>query len=226
MLHLMKLELKKFPPRKYILLSLFAIAASMFFTFAALNDSGHLDNRTTYMSAITEVGLIFAAIYILFFAVMNATIVVNEYEWKTIQIMFTYPLNRKMLIAAKLFLITGFAAVSMCAGYLCCGSFLVFMDAKWDLLEGSFEIAVLGQWVTTAASTMVVCCALGLWSFAVGMFTKSVPATIVSAILFFLLRQIVFASTDIYYDTPMEIVLVLLITAGLLIYVFQRKIQE
>ena len=100
------------------------------------------------------------------------------------------------------------------------------MDAKWNLLEGSFQMAVLGQWVVAAASTMIVCCALGLWSFAVGMFTKSVPATIVSAILFFLLRQIVFASTDIYYDTPMEIVLVLFITAGLLLYIFQRKIQE
>lgn len=226
MLHLLKLELKKFPPRKYILLSLIAIAASMFFTFVALNDSAHSDNKTTYMSAINEVGLIYAATYILFFAVMNATIVVNEYERKTIWLMFTYPLDRKMLIAAKLLLITGFSAVSMCVGYLCCGSFLVFMDARWDLLEGSFEIAVLRQWAAMAATTMIVCCALGTWSFAVGMFTKSVPATIVSAILFFLLRQMIFASTDIYYDTPAEIAIVLLITAGLLLYVFQRKIQE
>ena len=100
MAHLMKLELKKIHFLRYIFISIAAIILSMFFVFVALNDTS--DNAYTFESAFRAVQLIFAFVYVIFFAVLVSALIISEYNNKTILLMFTYPIDRKKLIISKL----------------------------------------------------------------------------------------------------------------------------
>lgn len=62
------------------------------------------------------------------FAVLAVIYIVNEYTHKTILVMFSYPLDRRKLILAKLLLITALVMCSMILGYICCSVFIVIVD--------------------------------------------------------------------------------------------------
>lgn len=225
--HLMKLELRKVPFGKYVMLAGLLIAGAMFFIFVSLQD----DSRTahTYEEAFRTVEMLFAMEFILFFAVLNAALVISEYNNRTILLMFTYPVDKKKVIAAKLFVNTLFITACMFVGYVLCGLFLIWLDGRLDLLEGEFTVALLAGadgWAARALMTTVVFCCMGLWTFAAGMLRKSVTVTIVSAVLCIFWRQLVIASSP----QPRESVGVMLaevgITAIVVWYSFRKKITE
>ena len=224
MAHLMKLELKKIHFLNYILIVVFSILASMFFITVALNDSS--PGTDTFATAFRVIEMIFAFVFVILFSVLNASIVMNEYNNKTILIMFSYPVDRNRLIMAKLLLITLFVAFSKLAGYAACGSFIVGMDYRFDWIEGDFGLPVLRHWINRALSTTFVFCNLGLWTFAAGMWKKSVPMTIVSSVLFIYLRQIVVASTENYQESIGFLIAVALITSLTMWYTFVKKVAQ
>ena len=225
--HLMRLELKKVHFKNYILLSVMAIAAAMFFVFVSLHDTSTL--MKTYEDTFRTLEMLFASEFIVFFAVLNGALVISEYNNKTILLMFTYPVDKKKVIAAKLLVNTSFIAVSMLVGYAAGGLFIVWFDRKSDLLSGEFSTALLtgaDGWILRAFVTTVVFCCLGLWTFAAGMVKKSVTVTIVSAIFCVFLRQLVVASSAETRESIGVMLAALAVTAALLWYTFAKKITE
>lgn len=222
--HLMRLELKKTPFGKYILLSALAIVLGLFFLFVSLTDSS--DTVHDFENAFQTAEMIFSCIFIVFFAVLNGALIISEYNNRTILLMFTYPVDKKLMIVAKLMVITLFIAVSLSVGYLCCGLFLAGIDRAFDLLADAFSGAVLCYFVVRAATTIVVYCCLGLWTFAAGMHRKSVTVTIVSSLLFIFLRQVVVASGKEPRESLGVMLVLITITALALWYTFRRKITE
>lgn len=170
MIHLMKLEMQKIGLKKYVLYSLVGIIVSMFFVFVGLNDS--TTGKYSYETAFTMVGLMFCFYYIILFSVMVVTYIVNEYNHKTILVMFSYPVDRRKLILAKLLLITLLVATSMIIGYICCGAFLVLVDKYLGLIRGDFEVSVLFSWLPTALKSVITFSAFGVGTFVVGMIKK------------------------------------------------------
>ncbi|HIX29064.1 MAG TPA: ABC transporter permease [Candidatus Blautia stercoravium] len=224
MTHLMKLELKKVGLKKYVLFSTVGILISMFFLFVGLNDSSTI--KSSYETAFSTVGLIFCFYYIILFSVLVATYIVNEYNHKTILVMFSYPIDRRKLIIAKLLLITLLVMFSMIIGYICCGTFIVVADKYWGLIEGKFEISVLSYWIPTALKAIITFCTLGVGTFVVGMVKKSVPMTIVSAILFCYIRQFYIAGMDLYQENWLFVIGVLVITVIGVCYTLTCKIDR
>lgn len=224
MIHLMKLELKKQPFRRYVLTSAAAILLSMYFIFIALNDTSSSAN--TFASTFRVVQLIFAFVYVIFFAVLVSAMVISEYNNGTILLLFTYPIDRRKIILAKLFVITLFIAASIAVGYLCCSLFILGIDRQFDLIDGTFSLDILKSWVCAALSSTLVFCCLGLWSFAVGMIKKSVSATIVSSVLFIYLRQFVVAASENYQENVWVVLAVLALSFLALRYTFAKKILQ
>lgn len=222
--HLMKLELKKNHIGKYILIVVLSILASMFFVFVALHDSSESADTFTHTLRVME--MIFVFIFVILFSVLNASIIINEYNNKTILILFSYPVDRRKVMISKLILITLFVSISLLVGYVFCGSFVVGMDYCFDWIEGEFQLSILRNWICRAISTTIVFCNLGLWTFAVGMWKKSVPMTIVSSMPFIFIRQIVVASTEGYQENIWFILLTLVITLLTLWYTFEKKVEE
>lgn len=222
--HLIRLELKKTPVRNYILFSVLAIVLGMFFLLASLTDSS--DTVHDFDNAFRSAEMIFSFIFIVFFAVLNGALVISEYNNRTILLMFTYPVNKKKLIAAKLLLITLFIAISLGIGYVCCSLFLVWIDRKFDLLADTFSGAVLEYFVVRSLTTIVVFSCLGLWTFAAGMLRKSVTVTIISSLFFIFLRQLIIASCKEPRESPVMVLSVLMITAAALWYAFKKTVTE
>ena len=98
MTHLMRLELKKVGLKKYVIFSMIGIFISMYFLFVGLNDSSTI--KSNYETAFSTVGMIFCVYYITLFSVLVATYIINEYNHKTILVMFSYPIDRRKLMIA------------------------------------------------------------------------------------------------------------------------------
>lgn len=222
--HLMKLELKKVHFKNYILLSTLMIALSMFFVFVSLNDTS--EHVRTYENTFRTVEMIFAFTFIILFSALNSVLVISEYNNRTILLMFTYPVDKKKVIAAKILIISLFISVSMIVGYILCSFFIVGVDRRFDLLEGEFSASVLKGWMLRAIVTIIVFCCLGLWTLAAGMIRKSVVVTVVSSVVFIFLRQIVIASSKSQQENIWVVLFTAGITAVAMWYMFAKKITE
>ncbi|MCI8928958.1 MAG: ABC transporter permease subunit [Lachnospiraceae bacterium] len=213
MMHLMKLELRKVGLKKYIMIAIAGILISMYFLLVGLNDSSTV--RDSYETAFTMVGMIFCFYYVTLFSVLVSSYIVNEYNHKTILILFSYPIGHKKLMAAKLLLITLLVTVSMTIGYICCGLLIIMADQYFGIIKGEFEISVLFYWIPTALKAIITFCALGVGTFVAGMIKKSVPMTIVSAMLFCYIRQFYIAGRNLHgEDWPFVIGVVAVTMAG------------
>lgn len=221
---LMKLELKKVHFGKYILLSALMIVLSMYFVFVALYDSS--GTARTYDNTFRTVEMIFAFVFIIFFAVLVSALVISEYNNRTILLMFTYPVDKKKVILSKLLVVMLFITASMIVGYVFCGLFIVGIDRRFDLLEGEFTVAVFRNWIIQAAVTLLVFDCLGLWTFAAGMVKKSVTVTIVSSMVFIFLRQIVITASENQRESIGVVLVTVGITAAVMWYTFSKKIME
>lgn len=224
MAHLIKLEFRKLPFMRYLLISAFLMLLGMFFVFVASNDSSA--GRHTYGDAFRTVEMIFLILYVIFFAVLNVAMVLSEYSSRTILLMFTYPIDKRKLILAKLVIITGFIAASMLLGYVLCGSFIVLLDSRFDMIQGDFSREILAGWLWGAAATTIVFCCLGLLSFAAGMIKKSPTVAFVSSVILIFLRQAAVTADGSGEESAYLVLAALAVTAAALWYVFSRKITQ
>ena len=224
MTHLIKLELKKIHFWRYVLISAASIMLGMFFLFVALNDAS--DRPRTFEDSFRTVQMIFAFVYVIFFGVLVSTMVISEYNNKTILLMFTYPVDKKKIIVSKLMVITLFMAVSILIGYVCCSLFIVGLDCWSDLIVGEFSSEILRNWIAAALSSTIAFCCLGLWTFVVGMVKKSVAVTIVSSVIFIFLRQLVIASSENYQENVWIVLASIIITLFALRYTFTKQITQ
>ena len=165
-------------------------------------------------------------IFLVYSSVLTARLVIGEYNQGTITIMFSYPLNRKHLIASKLIIIMAYTAISMVVGYLLCSVYLIVADRTFDMLEGSFQFSMLQTWIPTAAITIVVCTILSLWPFIIGMIRKSVPTTIITSLLVIVLRQVVITQNPTNQETLLQLLIVAVITFALSLLIFRKKVSQ
>ena len=224
MTHLMKLELKKVGFLKYILFSILGIILGMFFILVGLNDTS--TSIYDYDVTFQMIGLIFCFYYIILFSLLVVAYILSEYSHKTILVMFSYPVERKKLILAKLSLITSLMLLSMIIGYICCGLFIILIDKYFNLVVGDFHMSILSKWIPSALKTILMFCSLGLWTFIIGMLKKSVPMTIVSDIVLCYIRQFILAGTNIPEETWFLVIAVMLITMIGVSYSLAHKVNQ
>lgn len=227
MAHLIKLELKKFGITRNIIFTVVAILFSILF-ITVLWDSMTDPQQTkdTFKSTYLVIGLLMSFIFLVYSSVLTARLVIGEYSQRTIMIMFSYPLNRKQLIASKLIIIMLYTAISITVGYICCAGYIILADRYFDLLDDTFQLSLLQTWIPMAISTIIVCTILSLWPFVIGMIRKSIPATIVSSMFVILFRQIIISNNATNQETLLQILLVCAITVALTIVIFQKKVPQ
>lgn len=228
MAHLLKLELKKFRITRNIVFTFVAILFSILFMTVSLVDSMTDPEQTkdTFESMFTIVGLLMSFIFLVYSSVLTARLVIGEYNQGTITIMFSYPLNRKYLIASKLIIIMVYTAISMIVGYFLCSFYLIIADRYFDMLEGTFQLSFLQTWIPTALITVVACTILSLWSFIIGMIHKSVPTTIITSLIVIVLRQVVIAKNSTNQESLLQLLLVFVITLAISLIIFRKKVSQ
>lgn len=228
MTHLIKLELKKFGITRNIIFTFAAILFSILFITVSLWDSMTDSEQTkdTFESTFLVIGLLISFIFLVYSSVLTARLVIGEYNQRTITIMFSYPLNRKKLIASKLIIIMIYTAISIMIGYICCCTYIILADRYFDMLEGSFQISLLQTWIPMAITTVIVCTALSLWPFIIGMIRKSVHTTIVTSLIVIVFRQVIISQNTTNQESLLQIPLVAVITFVAALFIFKRKVSE
>ena len=182
--------------------------------------------KDTFDSMFTVVGLLMSFIFLVYSSVLTARLVIGEYNLGTITIMFSYPLNRKHLIASKLIIIMAYTAISMAVGYLLCSVYLIVADRTFDMLEGSFQLSMLQTWIPTAVIIIVVCTILTLWPFIIGMIRKPVPTTIITSLIVIVLRQVIITQNPTNQETLLQLLIVAVITFALSLLIFRKKVSQ
>lgn len=228
MTHLIKLELKKFGITRNIIFTFAAILFSILFITVSLWDSMTDSEQTkdTFESTFLVIGLLISFIVLVYSSVLTARLVIGEYNQRTITIMFSYPLNRKKLIASKLIIIMIYTAISIMIGYICCCTYIILADRYFDMLEGSFQISLLQTWIPMAITTVIVCTVLSLWPFIIGMIRKSVHTTIVTSLIVIVFRQVIISQNTTNQESLLQIPLVAVITFVAALFIFKRKVSE
>ncbi|MFJ3390487.1 ABC transporter permease [Lysinibacillus sp. NPDC086135] len=185
MLHLLKLEMKKFNLGWYVKGAMIAnimITAVVCSVIFIAQKEGDIP-ISTYEEVNVLIGASVRATFIVFASVLIAKLVIEEYKNRTMLIMFTYPVSRKKLIASKLTLIAFLTFMTtMMSNIVVAGLFLIintyFPIVPFTITASQFigEAINIVPFAIAATGTSLI-------PFYFGMRNYSVPATIGSSLL-------------------------------------------
>lgn len=185
MLKLMKLEMRKHKINGIIrgaLITNLITLAFLFLIILAEKSEGNVA-FTDYPTAFSVIGTFSKLTFTIFAGVLIARFIIDEFNHKTITVLFMYPINRKRLLTAKLAIVVIFTFLSilltdLVVAFLFCtlSSFYSFIP---DTLTGTKVVNFLISSILDAFAFSGV----GLIPLYFGMRKKSVPATIVSSVV-------------------------------------------
>lgn len=185
MLKLMKLEMKKVKIGGYIKGALIAniviIAILAIMIFASINE-GDIE-FTSFTFTFSIVDTMVKSTFIVFASVLIARFIIEEYKKNTITLLFMYPINRKKLIIAKLLIVVLFTFVSTVLSNIFIDFVLCITNNFYKFTIDKLTIALIINNFMTIGINALASTGMGLIPLYFGMRKKSVPATIVSAIL-------------------------------------------
>ncbi|UQZ35832.1 ABC transporter permease [Paenibacillus sp. PK3_47] len=181
MLKLMRLELRKNKTSwiKGILIVNLAILA--FMTLVIFTEEGEF---STFTDVFEGLYVFVNGTFIIYASVLLAKLVIDEFKNNTITVLFMYPISRKKLISAKLMIVFLFTLISIFASDIILSVLLGGIDYYVkDVIQGQLTAQMLLTELPSIALDAVYAAGIGLIPLFFGMRKKSVPATIVTAIL-------------------------------------------
>lgn len=189
MFHLMILELRKHNIRPFVL-AVLIIAITMLgflylFAYAPLLEPDDEDMAifSGYRNLIPLFGVLNMAVFCVLSAVMYTRFIIEDYTGKRVILLFSYPVSRHRLMLSKL-CIVGLFTVSMMlisniAVYLIFGISEQFMQ----LVNERFTFSIFLHAVETTFIMSLVAAGIGIAALGVGFIRRSMPTTIISAVL-------------------------------------------
>lgn len=137
-------------------------------------------NFTEFMSLAN----IFVRItFVVFSSIIISRLVIDEYRSKTIQLLFTYPLQRKKVIQAKLMIVLSFCFSCVVISTLIIEGLTVVLNPTLHLFETPVS---MGEMLATIPSILIasaMTAGLSLIPLYFGMRKKSTATTITSAVI-------------------------------------------
>ncbi len=185
MLHLMKLELKKFKlgwyVKRAIIANIVILALMIFVSIIAQveGDAEIRDPETILLMASTIV----RATFIVFGSVLIARLIIGEYKNKTILLMFSYPINRKKMMASKLAITAIVTFISVVLSNILVVGVFFGIDSYFSILPNSFTVDQLMQEGIKLVPLAIATAGMSLIPLYFGMRKRSVPTTIVSSLI-------------------------------------------
>ncbi|SMF91342.1 ABC-2 family transporter protein [Paenibacillus uliginis N3/975] len=225
MLKLMKLELKKHKMGWYwkgALIASFLIIV-LIGLISYVEEQDLKEAFSTFDEMFTAMSVMVRVVFVIFAAVLIGKLIINEYNNKTISIMFTYPVPRKKLIAAKLLLIMGITFITILISNVTVIAVFIALNSVLHIIPGtpSMELLInegiqmLIQGLSAAGISMI--------PLYFGMRKKSVAATIVSS---FILITLLNNNGGFYISSFIVIPITLGIIGLLIAYMSFRNVEN
>lgn len=185
MLHLMKLELKKFKLGWYVKRAIIAnivILALMIFVSIIAQVEGDAEIRNPE-TILLMASTIVRATFIVFGSVLIARLIIGEYKNKTILLMFSYPINRKKMMASKLAIAAIVTFITVIVSNILVVGVFFGIDSYFSILPNSSTVDQLMQEGIKLVPLAIATAGMSLIPLYFGMRKRSVPTTIVSSLI-------------------------------------------
>jgi ABC-type transport system involved in multi-copper enzyme maturation permease subunit len=225
MRRLLRLEIKKANLKKYIIAAIVCIAFILLFMTVSIVDT--LAHPTTQVkdsfdSMIRMASLLVTGTFLVFSSVMYVDTTISGYKNRTVLILFSYPIKRERLIAAKMILVSVFTAIAIFTGFLCSMAYLVFVESHFDALLNSVTSANLQFGLLKAFEWTLLGVILSLIPFGVGMLRKSTSTAIVCAFILIVLMQPIMGRATVG-EFLLKTIVALIISASISVYALRRS---
>ncbi|WP_052947849.1 ABC transporter permease [Aneurinibacillus tyrosinisolvens] len=226
MRRLMKLEIKKFKLFSYvkgIVISNLAIMAMLCLVYFADKSEGRIPFES-YEMAFGVIGSLVRGVFIIFASVLIARIIIDEYRTKSITLLFMYPIKRQRMMAAKLALVAGFTFLTIFLSNIVIGTIFYAVDSYVHFVPKELTGQVLGKNFLIMTLSAIACAGTSLVPLYFGMRKKSVPATIVAAILLVSFTNSSSNTSSLVFTIAIPIVLALI--GGFIAYLSIRNVEK
>lgn len=184
MLKLIRLEMRKNKInllRAVLITDLAILLFMILVVFSGIDDASDFN---TYADVFEGLHVFVKVTFLIFGSVLISKLVIDEYKNNTITVLFMYPIPRKKLMAAKLIIVSLFIMVMIFVSNVVMSAALVGFDHYIkDAITGEVTLKLITEQLAIAGSDAVYSAGIGLIPLFFGMRKKSVPATIVSAVL-------------------------------------------
>ncbi len=137
----------------------------------------------TYPEMFEGVYVFTKAAFIIFASVLLGKLVIEEYKNNTITVLFMYPIPRKKLMIAKILIVFVFTLISVLLSDIVISAILVSINSFVHVVPGQLQMSMLPSQLIRIGTDAIYAAGIALIPLYFGMRKKSVPATIVSAVL-------------------------------------------
>ena len=183
------MELKKNKISTYIIagiiIAITILGFLFLFAYAPLIEPNDKDMQifSGYNNLIPLFGVFNMAVFCVMSAVMYSRFIIEDYSGKRPILLFSYPVSRKRIILPKLSIVCGFTIISMLIS-----NFTVFLtfgitENFIHLVGKAFTLSIMLQVLESTLIMSLIAASIGIAAAGIGFIKKSVPATIVSAVL-------------------------------------------
>lgn len=182
---LISLEIKKFKLFCYlrgVAIANLVIMGVLCLIYFADKSEGTL-MYSNYEMAFSMFNNIIRPTFTIFAAVLISRIIIDEYKSNSISLMFMYPINRKKIMVAKLTIVACFTFFTIILSNLLIGSVFYLLDSYLHFVPKALTAEVLKSSLFSMTLEAIASVGIALIPLYFGMRKKSVPATIVSAII-------------------------------------------
>ncbi|ABS23449.1 MULTISPECIES: ABC transporter permease [Bacillus cereus group] len=185
MLQLMKLEMKKCKLGWYVkgaIIANIVMVAMLFLASYVSQIEGDVELRNSQMM-LSMASAMVRGTFIVFAGVLIAKLVIEEYKNKTILLMFSYPINRKKIIASKLLITATLTFVTVLLSNIFVIGVFFILNRYMLVIPNTITVAELMQEGIKVIPFAIAAAGTGLIPLYFGMRKYSVPATIVSSLI-------------------------------------------
>lgn len=178
---LINLEFKRIGLKKQLIaLTIVNICITLLtFMMVTLNAFGNAEVTNPGYFTVSSIDILVKAFFIVWEAVLITQIIIEEFKNQTLIILYSYPVNRKDLLKAKLFIIISiiftFIVISLFVQnvtFAILSNVIGYVHYKIDIFT------IINIFATTIGA--IFC---GLIPFGIGMINRSIAATIISSIV-------------------------------------------
>ncbi|WP_245237148.1 ABC transporter permease [Paenibacillus ihuae] len=184
LLKLIRLEMRKNKINLLRAVLITDVAILLLMILIAFTGIDEASDFNTYADIFEGVHIFVKVIFMIFGSVLISKLVIDEYKNNTVTVLFMYPIPRKKLIAAKLLIVSLFILITIFVSNVLISAALVgFNHYIKEAITGEVTLKLITSQVTMSALDAVYSAGIGLIPLFFGLRKKSVPATIVSAVL-------------------------------------------
>lgn len=189
MLNLIKLELKKNNIRIYLFSAVIitVVMIGFLYLFAAIPLIEPNSSEATAFSSYTDVMGLTALLNMVTFCVLSAVMysrfIIGEYTGKRALLLFSYPVSRKKVFLSKIMLISIFTIGGLLISNLIIFTVFAMTESVFPLVKDTLTSELIIHVLFKTVSMAVLATGLGIIAMGIGFGRKSVPVTIVSAVI-------------------------------------------